>query len=381
MTEKIAAFLAERNPPTPCLVVDLDVVCERYDSLRSYLPLAQIFYAVKANPAPEVLSTLIGKGACFDVASPSEVDLCLELGADPAHLSYGNTVKKKADIAYAYGQGVRLFAFDSEPELDKLIEVAPGAQVFCRLLADNAGADWPLSRKFGCAGDMARDLLIKARENGLKPVGLSFHVGSQQRNPEAWDAAVEEAARLFKQLEADGIVLDLLNLGGGLPAQYRDETAGVETYGLAVSAAMTRHFGNYLPRMIIEPGRYLVGDAGILQAEVVLISRKSYGDATRWVYLDVGRFSGLAEAEGESIRYRIRADNGSGADEKKEKGPVILAGPTCDSADILYEQSAYEMPLDLEVGDKVQILSTGAYTTTYSSVGFNGFAPLKAYYI
>ncbi|MFP4003552.1 MAG: type III PLP-dependent enzyme, partial [Alphaproteobacteria bacterium] len=380
MTAKIAAFLAEENPPTPCLVVDLDVVSERFDSLRSYLPLAEIFYAVKANPAPEVVSRLIEKGACFDVASPAEVDLCLELGADPARLSYGNTIKKKADIAYAYERGVRLFAFDSDAELDKLIEVAPGAQVVCRLLADNAGADWPLSRKFGCAPDMARDLLVKARGNGLKPVGLSFHVGSQQRNTEAWDCAVEAAARLFKTLEEDGIVLDLLNLGGGLPAQYREETAGVEAYGLAVSNAMTRHFGNYLPRMIIEPGRYLVGDAGILQAEVVLISRKSYDEATRWVYLDVGRFHGLAEAEGESIRYRVRVGDGSNTDGRKETGPVILAGPTCDSADILYERAGYEMPLDLEVGDKVQFLSTGAYTATYSSVGFNGFAPLRAYY-
>lgn len=381
MTAKIAAFLAETNPPTPCLVVDLDVVSERFDSLTSYLPLAEIFYAVKANPAPEVVSRLIEKGACFDVASPAEVDLCLELGADPARLSYGNTIKKKADIAHAYGRGVRLFAFDSEAELDKLIETAPGAQVFCRLLVDNAGADWPLSRKFGCAPDMARDLLIKARENGLKPIGLSFHVGSQQRNPEAWDRAVEDAARLFRTLEADGIVLDLLNLGGGLPAQYREETTGVETYGLAVSAAMTRHFGNYLPRMIIEPGRYLVGDAGILQAEVVLISRKSYDDATRWIYLDVGRFHGLAEAEGEAIRYRIRVADNSDTEEERDTGPVVFAGPTCDSADILYERAGYEMPLDLEVGDKVQILSTGAYTATYSSVGFNGFAPLRAYYI
>jgi ornithine decarboxylase len=381
MTAKIAAFLAEANPPTPCLVVDLDVVAERFDSLKTYLPLAEIFYAVKANPAPEVVSRLIEKGACFDVASPAEVDLCLGLGADPARLSYGNTIKKQADIAYAYERGVRLFAFDSEAELGKLIEAAPGAQVFCRLLVDNAGADWPLSRKFGCAPDMACDLLVRARENGLKPVGLSFHVGSQQRNPEAWDKAVEEAARLFRMLEAEGIVLDLLNLGGGLPAQYQDETAGVETYGLAVSAAMTRHFGNYLPRMIIEPGRYLVGDAGVLQAEVVLISRKSYDEATRWVYLDVGRFHGLAEAEGEAIRYRIRVGDGSDTEGQRETGPVILAGPTCDSADILYERANYHMPLDLAVGDKVQFLSTGAYTATYSSVGFNGFAPLRSYYI
>jgi ornithine decarboxylase len=381
MTGKIARFLKEHQPPTPCLVVDLDVVHDRYQRLREALPLAEIFYAVKANPAKQILALLIEAGASFDVASRQEIDMCLSLGVDPAKLSYGSTIKKETDIAYAYRRGVRLFAFDSEGELEKIARVAPGARVVVRLLISNKGAEWPLSRKFGCAPDMARDLLVRARDLGLDPYGASFHVGSQQTVTEAWNDAIEKAADLFRELERVGIVLRLLNLGGGFPARYRKDVPDMKEYGFAISSAVTRHFGNRLPRMIVEPGRYMVADAGVVQSEVVLISRKSYDDETRWVYLDIGRFGGLAETEGEAIKYRMRTDLGDGTDDIKAKGPVVIAGPTCDSADILYEKSGYELPLDLKVGDKVQILATGAYTTTYSSVSFNGFEPLRAYYI
>ncbi len=381
MTDKIARFFEDHQPQTPCLVVDLDVVADRLRRLRDSLPLAKIYYAVKANPAPEIITMLNDLGCSFDVASRAEIDLCLDLGAKPEMISFGNTIKKASDIAYAYKRGIRHFTFDSEGELDKLAKWAPGSRVVCRIFVPNGGAEWPLSRKFGCAPDMARDLLVEARSRGLEPHGVAFHVGSQQTNPDAWDKALALSAQLFRDLDETGIDLKMVNMGGGLPARYRDPLATVEDYGRAVMRAVTKHFGNYLPDMMIEPGRYMVADAGVVQSEVVLISRKSYDDPKRWVYLDIGRFGGLAETEGEAIRYPIRTDNGSGADDLKDKGPVILAGPTCDSADILYEKSGYEMPLDLEVGDKVQIYATGAYTTTYASVGFNGFAPLRSYYI
>jgi ornithine decarboxylase len=146
-------------------------------------------------------------------------------------------------------------------------------------------------------------------------------------------------------------------------------------YAAAVMSALTRHFGGDLPEIIVEPGRSIVGDAGIIQSEVVLISKKGYDEEKRWVYLDVGKFTGLAETMDESIKYRIKAPGGGAV------GPTVIAGPTCDSADILYEKTEYQLPLDLKVGDKVEILSTGAYTSSYSSVGFNGFAPLKTYCI
>lgn len=376
MTAKIARFLEEVRPVTPCVVVDLDVVRENYLGLRRWLPVAQVYYAVKANPAPEIVRMLVELGSSFDVASRGEIDLCLASGARADKISFGNTIKKQSDIAYAYDKGVRLYAFDSLCELEKLAVAAPGSKVFCRILMTCDGAEWPLSRKFGCEIDMARDLLVKARELGLDPYGVSFHVGSQQTDLKQWDIAVGKAAMLFTALDEVGIELRMVNLGGGFPAQYRTNIPAVEQYADAVMTAMTNHFGNALPAMIIEPGRSLVGDAGVLETEVVLISQKGYDDATRWVYLDIGKFGGLAETMDEAIKYRIQTPHDGG-----ETAPVILAGPTCDSADILYEKAGYEMPVSLKVGDKVRILSTGAYTTSYSAVNFNGFAPLKAYFI
>lgn len=376
MTAKIARFLDEVRPATPCVVVDLDVIRENYETLRHWLPLAEVYYAVKANPAPEIVRMLNTLGSNFDVASRGEIELCLSSGVPAERISFGNTIKKQSDIAYAYDHGVTLYAFDSEAELEKLAKAAPGARVFCRILMTCDGAEWPLSRKFGCEIDMARDLLVKARDLGMDPYGVSFHVGSQQTDLAQWDVAVGKTAMLFSALNDAGIRVRMVNLGGGFPARYRADVPTIDRYADAVMHAMTNHFGNDLPAMIIEPGRSLVGDAGILESEVVLISRKSYDDEARWVYLDVGKFGGLAETMDEAIKYRIQTPH-DGA----ETSPVVLAGPTCDSADILYEKAGYEMPVALQVGDKVRILSTGAYTTSYSAVNFNGFEPLKAYFI
>ncbi|MGA8758347.1 MAG: type III PLP-dependent enzyme [Stellaceae bacterium] len=376
MNERIARFLADNSPETPCLVVDLDVIAQAYDALRRHLPLACVFYAVKANPAAAIVAMLESKGANFDVASRGEIELCLQSGVTAERLSFGNTIKKEKDIAFAFDAGLRLFAFDSARELEKLSRSAPGAQVFCRILVDCQGADWPLSRKFGCSPEMAIDLLRRARELGLDPYGVSFHVGSQQTDLAQWDRAVGAAARMFSLLVDADIDLRMVNIGGGFPAHYTGEVPAIERYARAVMAAVTRHFGNHLPEIIIEPGRSLVGDAGVIQSEVVLISEKGGGDDRRWVYLDVGKFNGLAETMDESIKYRIATPGREG-----QRGPVILAGPTCDSADILYEKTEYRLPLGLEVGDKVEILAAGAYTASYASVGFNGFAPICTYCI
>jgi len=376
MNKKIARFLAENVPATPCLVVDLDVIAKAYDTLRRYLPIATVYYAVKANPAVEIVAMLAKKGSNFDVASPNEIALCLDNGATPARLSFGNTIKKERDIAAAYAAGVRLFAFDSEAELEKLARSAPGSRVFCRILVSCEGADWPLSRKFGCTPELAVKLLCRARDFGLDPYGVSFHVGSQQTDLGQWDGAVASAARMFSLLAAADINLRMVNIGGGFPARYRNEVSPVQAYAGAVTAALTRHFGNQVPEVIVEPGRSLVGDAGVLQSEVVLISDKGDDSGKRWVYLDAGKFNGLAETMDESIKYRIETPGRGGP-----SGPVVIAGPTCDSADILYEKTEYLLPLALEVGDKVEILSTGAYTSSYASVGFNGFPPMRTYCI
>ena len=376
MNEKIARFLADASLETPCLVVDLDTIGEAYDVLCRYLPIASVYYAVKANPAPEIVAMLARRGSRFDVASRNEIALCLDNGATADRLSFGNTIKKERDIAFAYDAGVRLYAFDSEAELEKLARAAPGARVFCRILVSCDGAEWPLSRKFGCAPTMAVELLGKARQYALDPYGVSFHVGSQQTDLGQWDGAIGAVAQMFSLLAQTDINLRMVNIGGGFPARYRGPVSSVEDYARAVTAALTKHFGNHLPEVIVEPGRSLVGDAGIIQSEVVLISDKGDGDLRRWIYLDVGKFNGLAETMDESIKYRIEVPGREGP-----SGPVIIAGPTCDSADILYEKTEYRLPLALAVGDRVSILSTGAYTASYASVGFNGFPPLRTYHI
>jgi len=380
MTERIREYLRRRSDlgldDGPCLVVDLDVVRDNYAAFAKALPDSRVFYAVKANPAPELLKLLAGLGSCFDTASVAEIEMVLAAGAAPDRISYGNTIKKERDIARAFAMGVRLFAVDCKAEVEKVARAAPGARVFCRFLFDCAGAEWPLSRKFGCDTAMAVDVLEHAHRLGLEAHGVSFHVGSQQRRTQAWDQALKSAAAIFRACGERGITLAMVNLGGGFPTKYLKEVPAVEAYGRSIFRALRKHFGNAIPETIIEPGRGMVGNAGVIEAEVVLVSRKSKGDALRWVYLDIGKFGGLAETADEAIRYVIRTER-----DGDRKVACALAGPTCDSLDVLYEREPYLLPISLAVGDKVLIEGTGAYTTTYSSVGFNGFAPLKQYVI
>ena len=375
MTPKVARFLADTQPATPCLVFDVDRVEENFRTLRDALPLAHIYYAVKANPAAQILERLVRLGSSFDAASAEEIDMCLHAGAAPERISYGNTIKKVSAIRRAHRAGVDLFAFDSDEELEKIAENAPGARVYCRILVENAGADWPLSRKFGTTLEHARRLMLKAPSLGLDPYGISFHVGSQQTDTASYEAAIGRVAMLFTDLKQAGLELRMCNLGGGFPTRYRDEVPGIDCFGNAIMGAMAKHFGNALPEILIEPGRFLVADAGAIAAEVVLVSRRGE-DPVRWVYLDIGRFGGLAETEGESIKYRIVTDH-----DGSETGPVAIAGPTCDGADICYEKSNYRLPLALRSGERVALLSTGAYTTTYAAQCFNGFMPLAEHYV
>jgi ornithine decarboxylase len=376
MTDRILEFLRSRREEGPCLVLDLEVVRDNYLSFAKALPDTRVYYAVKANPDPQILELLVQLGSSFDTASLAEIERVLAAGAGPERISYGNTIKKERDIGRAYELGVRLFAVDCEAEVEKISRVAPGSRVFCRILCDNNGAEWPLSRKFGCAPAMAVRVLERAHSLGLVAYGLSFHVGSQQPNPKSWDHALKASAAIFRDLAERGIGLQMVNLGGGFPARYLKDMPAVKTYGQAIFRALRKHFGNRIPETIIEPGRGLVGNAGVIEAEVVLISRKSDGDPLRWVYLDIGKFNGLAETMDEMIRYPIRTPFDSDPME-----PCVIAGPSCDSVDVLYEKQPYPLPVSLEIGSKVLIEGTGAYTATYSSVGFNGFAPLKSYVI
>jgi len=376
MTARIREFLKKRADEGPCLVLDNEVVRENYLAFAKALPDTRVFYAVKANPAPEVLKLLTELGSCFDVASVTETEMVLAAGCTPDRISYGNTIKKESEIAAAHKLGVTLFAIDCEAEAEKVARAAPGSRVICRIHCDGSGSEWPLSRKFGCEPDYAVDILELAHRRGLTPHGISFHVGSQQHNIEAWDRALASTASIFRGCAERGITLNMVNLGGGFPAKYLRKTPKLESYGKAIFRALRRHFGNAIPETIIEPGRGLVGNAGVIEAEVVLIARRSPEDEVRWVYLDIGKFHGLAETIDESIRYPIRTPR-----DRDEMTPCIIAGPTCDSVDVLYEKNPYPLPVSLAIGDKVLIEATGAYTTTYSSVGFNGYPPLRQYVI
>ncbi len=379
-TAKIIDFLRREKPEGPCLVLDLDVVRDNYNAFARTMPGTRIFYAVKANPAPEVLQLLANLGSCFDTASVQEIEMALATGVAPDRISFGNTIKKERDVAKAFALGIRLYAVDSEVEVEKVARAAPGSQVFCRILTDGAGAEWPLSRKFGCEPAMAENVLFHAHTLGLQAYGVSFHVGSQQTRLGAWDQAVAEAKLIFDAMQKHGITLQMVNLGGGFPTKYLKAVPGQSSYANAIHDALAKHFGNAIPETIIEPGRGMVGNAGVVKAEVVLISRKHNNDQAndnvRWVYLDIGKFGGLAETMDEAIRYPLVT-----AKDDDAKEPCVIAGPTCDSADVLYEKTPYPLPITLSVGDEVLIEAAGAYTTTYSAVAFNGFPPLKAYVI
>ncbi|MCB8957489.1 MAG: type III PLP-dependent enzyme [Nocardioides sp.] len=372
-----STYAGPSTPPSPYLELSVPVAVEHYRSLAAALPGTAVHYAVKANPEPALLRALHEAGSSFDVASPAEVLAALAAGAAPDELVYSNPVKRRSDIAFAARHGVRLFVVDSPEETVKVAAAAPGSAVLCRLVTSGEGSDWPLSRKYGCSTGEAVRILVAAAALGLEPAGVSFHVGSQQRDPEAWGPPIAAAARVFDELRAEGLRPWLLDLGGGFPARLADDGAAgcppLAEYGAAIDRHLTRAFGPTgpdRPRTLVEPGRGIVAEAGLLHSRVLAVIDRG---GTRWVFLDAGVFTGLVETIEEAIRYPVTTsrDRDGGP-----RVPCVLAGPTCDSADVLYEQAMVHLPADLAEGDWVRLESAGAYTSCYSTVGFNGFPPL-----
>lgn len=366
---------------SPFLVVDLSRIKSKFTEMVELFPQAKIHYAMKASPAVEVIELLADLGSNFDCASIYELDRVLKCNVEPTRISYGNTIKKAKDVKYAYDKGVELYATDSEADLKNIAKHAPNSKVFVRILVEGADtAEWPLSRKFGCHPKVAMDLLTQARDLGLTPYGISFHVGSQQKAVTAWADALATVKYIFDwMLNKENIKLQMINLGGGFPAHYLNDISPLTTYAAEVKRYLAEDYTDEeMPEIILEPGRSLVASSGVLVSEVVLISHKSYTDLTRWVYTDVGLFQGLIETLGEAIKYPIYTPKMATSN---RAGTVILAGPTCDSADIMYEEAGYQLPQELEIGDKIYWLTTGAYTNSYSSVEFNGFPPLEVVYI
>ena len=367
---------ASRKYPTPFVLFNLDILRRKYQELTTLFPYARVHYAVKANPAVEVLKLLASLGSNFDVASIYELDRVLSLGVSPDRISYGNTIKKREHIRYAYEKGIRLFASDSKYDLRNLAEEAPGSRVFVRILVEGGeSADWPLSRKFGCHPDLAADLILYALKMKLNPCGVSFHVGSQQREIGNWNSALVKVRYIFDFLESQGIKMSLINMGGGFPASYISRTSPLEMYASEISRFLREDFSEQ-PEILLEPGRSLAADPGILVSEVVLIAEKAHLAVDKWLYLDAGKFNGLAETMDECIKYPLFCE-ASGED----CTDFIIAGPTCDSQDVMYENFRNPLPSGIKAGDRVYWLSAGAYTASYASVEFNGFKPLPVYFV
>ena len=362
---------------TPHVIVDLQLIKEYYLRMKKACPYATIYFALKACPLNEIATMLYDMGSCFDIASRYELDQVLALGISPSRVFYGNPIKKEEDVAYFWQKGVTTFASDCENDVIKISRVAPGANVYFRvLLPASDSADWPLSRKFGCHSDMVLHLISLALSLGLKPVGLSFHVGSQQRDVTVWDTALGMCASIFAKSPCP---LSLIDMGGGLPARYVYETMSLENYGQIINSYIEKHFPDETsrPRFVMEPGRSLVADSGILASTVVEVANKGGDEDYRWVFLDTGKFNGMIETIDESIRYSSVCSCDLSCTHPTQ--PVVLAGPTCDSMDIMYEKEKYPLPVDLKAGDRIYFLAAGAYTASYASVCFNGFPPIKTY--
>nr|WP_218008162.1 type III PLP-dependent enzyme [Herbidospora sakaeratensis] len=372
---RLRAFADRHETPSPCLLIDLPTLESTYRTMSLAFIGAEILYAVKANAAPGVITTLARLGAGFDVASLAEIELCLARGVPASRLSFSNPVKKRSDVAAAYERGVRTFAFDNPGDLRNIIVEAPGSKVFCRIQVTPPAAAMPFGAKFGCPEEAAPEMLAEAADRGLRPQGVTFHVGSQQRNLAAWDAGIAAAAKIAQMLEPEGVRLPVIDIGGGFPISYREQAATPEEFARAVDLSLARHFEpRDRPRLVIEPGRSLVGPSGMIRAEVVAVRGGVPADPRRWVFLDVGRYNGLVETENDTIAYRIHAPAGFGPD-----GPVVLAGPTSDGDDVLYKHTDYAMPLSLAPGDPVEVMDAGAYTSSYSCAAVNGLPALPTF--
>ena len=358
------------------LILDLGGIEARYDTLIRELPGVSVRFAMKACPVDEVLQVLADSGAGFDAASPNEIAQAIRTGVPAGRIHYGNTVKSDRDIATAYRLGIRDFATDSLPDVGAIAAHAPGSRVFCRLATTGAGALWGLSNKCGCSPGEAVAVLEAARAQGLTPAGLSLHVGSQQMTVEAWRNAFTDLARVFARLGRVGIFLDHVNLGGGLPALgYLDRRGTPLIPRMDLILAVIRDGMRRLRQIsrtpldfILEPGRHLVADHGAIRAHVVRLTAR--GQQGHWLYLSCGKFNGLYEMD--QLQYRLEFPTHPAG----PYVPAVIAGPTCDSDDAFGTSHPVLVPEGLRSGDPVWIHSTGAYSVSYTTVGFNGFDPL-----
>ena len=342
----------------PFLLMDPEIIRSKYRRFRAAMPRVHAHYAVKANPDPRVIALLGAEGAGFEIASTAELDQLISLGVEPSKVHYSNPVKARQYIEYAAAKGVVWFAFDSVEELRKIHSVAPHARLYLRMDTPNIGSDWPLSGKFGAKMREVDGIIDTAVALGADLCGVTFHVGSQCRNAENWRVAIDNAKQIFTVMRQKGLTPRLLNIGGGFPVRLTKPIPSVEVIGEVVNQSIADLDEDI--RVMAEPGRYLVSDAGYFVCRVVGTSRR--GDE-RWLYLDAGMFGGLLEST-QGLQYQIETDR---------QGSLArwhVAGPTCDSVDVLMKDQM--LPEDLQDDDFIYFPNAGAYTTAYAS-RFNGF--------
>ena len=355
---EIVRQAASQKYTRPFLIIDTAIVREKVRRFHAAMPRVRPHYAVKANPDRRVLKALMQEGCGFEIASTAELDLLASLGVPAAEVFFSNPMKSRESIAYAAAKGVEWFVIDSVDELRRVFETRPDARQYLRIASPNIGSDWPLSGKFGAGASDAREIVALAAELGADLAGVTFHVGSQCRNPENWRVAMEKARGLFDLMLKAGLKPRLLNIGGGFPVRHVKPIPSIEVIGNVVNEGL-KAFPEEV-QVIAEPGRYLVSDAGYFVCRVLGTATRA---GKRWMHWDAGLFGGVIESS-EGLKYRIRTDR---------SGPDIawnVAGPTCDSVDVVMRDEP--LPSDLQEGDFIYLRNAGAYTTAYAS-GFNGF--------
>jgi ornithine decarboxylase len=335
----------------PFLLVDTSIVRAKARRFKAALPRVHPHYAVKANPDPRVLKALIEEDVSFEIASIAELDILLKLKVPAAEVYYSNPVKSADSIRYAAAKGVEWFVLDSVEELRKIHAIKPDAKLYVRIEAPNIGSDWPLSGKFGMKPQEVDAVVAEAVALKADLAGVTFHVGSQCRNPENWRVGIQSAKRLFKKMRLAGLKPRLLNIGGGYPVRHVKPIPSIEKIAEIVPQSV---------RVMAEPGRYLVSDAGYFVCRVVGTATRA---GKRWMYWDAGVFGGVIETT-EGLRYDVATDR------QGKPIPWNVAGPTCDSVDVCMRDELF--PEDMEEGDFIYIANAGAYTTAYAS-NFNGF--------
>ena len=359
---KTLRYLDKERIETPFLLIDKDKVREKASLIGRHIKKSRVFYAVKANPDIEILRYLNKLNMNFEIASEGELEILSSIGVKPSRIISSNPVKSLKFLRIAASYGVHSVSFDSAEEVDKLAEFIPHCNVYVRLSVPNEGSEWPLSKKFGVELDEAAHLLSYARDKGLNPVGVTFHVGSQCTNIYNWNIALDKAKTLWDLANKKGIRLKLLNIGGGYPIRYTKNVIGIEAIEKNVNSLIFERFPGDI-EVHIEPGRAVVGDAGIFVTTVIGKAKREDED---WVYLDVGVFNGLMESVG-GIKYSYIVESHKQTRPRKQ---WTVAGPSCDSFDVIDKNVTLPEP---HVGSLMLILSSGAYTVSYASE-FNGFS-------